>query len=92
MSSVLYVTRLLWNGRLGLAKHAGVMVDLTTWPAAALPGVHVAEMDYTPEVRVYQVRESAHGWRDMTGPEIQAVRAWLQQVADAAKHAVEGEA
>lgn len=81
-----YPTRLILDGRQGVVRHDGAALTLTAWPAAALPGVPVVEMDYTPALRACTVRESAQGWREMHGHEIRAVEAWLQRWA-AACHA-----
>lgn len=91
MSSALYNVRLLWHGRLGLAKHDGVCVDLTSWPAEALPGLHVAEMDFTPEVRHCEIRESAKGWREMSPDEKRSLMAWLRGLSAPVKAYVERE-
>lgn len=91
MSTALYQTRLLWNGRLGLAKHRGVVADLTRFPAAALPGMRVDEMDYVPEVRACSVRELHQPSREMTAIECRSVRAWLDGLADAAQRFIEGD-
>lgn len=81
MSSDLYLTRLLWTGRLGIAKCAGVIVELTRWPVHIWPGLHVAEMDYRPEVRDCRIRESGRAWRAMTGDECRRAAQWLAGMA-----------
>lgn len=91
MSSALYAIRLYWNGRLGQAKYGRVIVELTTWPHQVLPGVHVAEMDFAPEVRCCTVRECAAAWRDMSGTEIAAARTWLQRLAERVQAIVDEE-
>jgi len=76
MSEDLYITRLFFDGRRGVAKHDGLRLDLHECPF----GRQVAEVDYTPSVRVYRIRDSAHGWRDMTRPEIQRCQDWLDNL------------
>jgi hypothetical protein len=88
MSEALYATRLFWNGRQGCARHNGVAVDLRTAPAP-LAGVHnLTEIDFAPEVRVAQIRESAGCWRDLNTEECTAVATWLAGVSAAARAAL----
>lgn len=88
MSQDLYSVRLYWDGRKGCAKHNGVAVELRSTPLA-LPAVpHLREIDYAPEARVAQVRESADRWRDLSRDECLAVDAWLTRVSAAARVAI----
>lgn len=84
MSLDLYSRRLHWDGRRGIAKCDGVTVVLTSSP---MPQT-IAEIDYAPELRVAQVRESAQGWRDMTAAERDAADEQLQRCAAAARSAL----
>ena len=74
----------------GLAKTEGVQIEFDALPA--LPGMpdNVAELYYAPQVRVYEIRESAHGRREMYAPEIQALQAWLSKIAAALAPLVSG--
>lgn len=83
-----YPTRLLWDGRTGVARHEGIAALLSAMPPGVLPGVRVVEIDYTPALRACTVRESAQGWREMHGHEIRAVEAWLQRWAAACRLAL----
>lgn len=84
MSIALHQTAVHWDGTAGIAKHDGVTIELTQWPAAALPGAHVREVHYVPGIRECEIRLSGQGWRPMLDPERAAVRAWLEHVAEAA--------
>lgn len=81
MSADLYATRLFWNGRSGIAKCDGVTVTLSACPL----GKTISEVDYAPDVRVAQIRESAQGWRDMTKAERDAADDQLTRCAAAAR-------
>jgi len=85
MSDQLYLERLFWNGRAGLAKCDGVAIELRACPL----GKTIAEIDYSPTVRVFQIRESAGGWRDMTAAERLACGSVLQRCAGAARAALQ---
>lgn len=80
MSDDLYATRLYWDGRRGCAKHRGAALALQACPL----GREVAEVDYVPALRVFQVRPSAGGWRDMQPAEMARCRALLDEIATAA--------
>ena len=84
MSAALYATRLYWDSRRGVAKHAGVSVELAYRPQIEPILRDLVEIDFTPEVHVARVRESGHGWRDMTEHEMRAAQAWLAIVSTAA--------
>jgi hypothetical protein len=84
MSSTLYQTCLFWDGRRGCARSDGVDVQLTQCPLAR----PVIEVDYVPAVRLFRIRESAHGWRDMEAAERERCASLLQRVATAAKSAL----
>lgn len=75
MSSALYAMRLMWHGGRGEMSCGRLHVDLLFAPPV-LHELGVSEIEYTPEVRVMQVREVADRWRDMTADERSAVRAW----------------
>lgn len=87
----LYAVRLLWNGRLGMAKHGGYIAEFTRWPPALLPGLHITEMEYTPEVRDYRVRESANAWRELLPAERAEIKAWLEGMAACGRDYIERE-
>lgn len=85
MSHRLYTVRLYWDGRAGIARHDGVEVVLRE-PPQPLPTVHhIQEMDYAPEARVAQLRESACSWRDLTREEMAVVDQWLGRLSTAAR-------
>jgi hypothetical protein len=84
MSEALYTVRLFWNGRSGIAKHDGAAVELRECPL----GKRIAEVDFAPCVRVFQIRESADGWRDMTPAEIATCHALLLRLSHAARKAL----
>lgn len=82
-------TRLLWDGRLCVLQHEGVRLEMPTLPC--VPGLcqhverttdryhckHVARLDYSPVVRVQEIRESAGERREMTAGEVMALHAWM---------------
>lgn len=82
MSMLLHQEALLWNGHVGLAKCNGVSIELTAWPAAAVPG-HVVDLKFIPGIRECEVRMSAGGWRPMTEVEKAAAHTFLKRVAAA---------
>jgi hypothetical protein len=53
MSLDLYTTRLVWNGRIGLAKRGIVTVQLQAMPAHV---VQAHSLDFTPELQVATIR------------------------------------
>lgn len=79
MSDDLYSTRLRWcNGR-GMAKLHGKPVPLSTPPVLA--GYAVAEIDYIPEVRCYEIRRAPHDrMEELRGDEIAAADALLREL------------
>jgi hypothetical protein len=85
MSEALYLERLSWDGRRGIAKSDGVAVELRACP---LPKP-VMEVDYSPAVRVFQIRDSADRWRDMNAAERLACGQVLQRCAAAARSALD---
>jgi hypothetical protein len=85
VSADLYADRLFWNGRAGVVKSDGVAVDLRECPLAK----PIAEIDFAPMVRAYQIREFAGGWREMYPPEIKACAELLKRVAAAARAALD---
>lgn len=80
------IPRLWWDGRTGVARTDGVTVDLKAPPAIC---AHIVEIDYAPTMRVSMIRESAHGWREMTTAERDAADTLLASMADVAHKAVE---
>jgi hypothetical protein len=88
MSPALYSTRLMWGGRIGLAKHRGVWADLVA-PPPILRHLKITELDWAPEVRVAQLRELAGPMRDMTHPEIRECLRFVEAVAFAARKAID---
>lgn len=87
MSAALYSTRLYWNEHSGVARHAGVTVELAERPQLVPILRELVEIDYTPEVQVARVREHCSAWRDMTADEIGACRTWLEIVSRTARAA-----
>lgn len=86
MSANLYLTRLYWDGRRGLAKSGDVSIELHAAPAVLGGPV---EIDFAPEVRVAEMRpRPCDPRRDMTPEEAAAVLAWLTTMALAAKAAI----
>lgn len=71
MGDLLYMTRLRWDGRRGVAKLHGRCMVLREPPDLALPFTLVA-IDYVPEVRICQIMPLAGPWRDMTPDEVAA--------------------
>lgn len=68
MSHALYSTRLFWQAGRGVAKLRGEVVPLMQAPC--IDGAQVEALDYTPEVRVWQILPAREGWREMTADEI----------------------
>jgi hypothetical protein len=82
-------TRVLWDGRVCVVLHEGIRLEMPALPC--VPGLcahaaratdryhcrHIARLDYSPVVRVCEVRESAGERREMSGSEVTAVQAWL---------------
>lgn len=85
MSANLYNVRVYWDPHRmpGLAKKDGVSITLTEQPPHGIP--HVIEIDYAPEVRCAQVRESADKWRDMSSAEMIWFDKWLTSIVDAVR-------
>jgi hypothetical protein len=77
MSSDLYVTRLYWDGRRGIAKTADAEVKLSEPPLLNIPA-RFDEIDYAPEVEVAQLRDRFGKWRDMHHEEIEAAKRFLE--------------
>lgn len=67
--------RLLWDGRVCIARQDGIEVRLT-WRPAVLSAL-VEEVDYAPAMRVQELRERGCARRDMTPAEATAVHAWM---------------
>jgi hypothetical protein len=90
MSSALRPTQLLWNGHVGLAKHEGVSVEFSIWPAAALPGVQVLSMRYVPSHHDFEVVEAVVGPRPLTQAEKASCYTLLKNVVAASRDALLG--
>lgn len=77
MSSALYATRLIWDGRRnGLAKLHGRGVELKTRPE--IVGLEFESIDYIPEIALALIRPPRERERDMTADEIRAADAYLR--------------
>lgn len=89
MSSDLYRTRVVFDGHAGYAKSEEVQVTLHEAPQ--IPGLpkHVTEIDYAPQVRVADLRESAQARREMYAPEIAAIVRWLEAIVQAVRQQME---
>ena len=87
MSADLYSRRLYWDGRRGAIRADGVTVELRTAPRLS-PLDRCVEIDFAPEVRVAQIRDSAEAWRDMTVDEISAANRLIDSAASAARAAL----
>jgi hypothetical protein len=68
-------TRLRWDGKVTFLRHSGIEVVLPFRPPVV--GEDVAEIDYAPTMGTKQIRESAHGWRDMVPAEFDTLHAWM---------------
>lgn len=79
MSDTLFPTRLLWDGRRGVARHDGVHIELRACPFPAF-----TEIDFAPGC-CSLVRERTDARRDMTRVEIDAALHWLERLAHAAR-------
>lgn len=82
-----FPTRLWHDGRSGIARHAGVEVELHALPQL-LPRVQLIEIDYAPTVRVQRVRESGQAWRDLSRDDALRVQQFLDAMAAAARAAI----
>lgn len=83
MSGAYYLTRLLWDGHTGQAKHDGVSVELRHAPAVGIE--HLRYIEYCPGVRIFECRVGAEARRDLTAEERAACLAYLARMADAAR-------
>jgi hypothetical protein len=90
MSDALKLTMLTWNGHVGIAKHEGVSVEFTVWPAQALPGVQVHSMRYVPSHHEAEVIEAIVGPRPLTRAEMTSCFSLLKAVAAKARDALLG--
>lgn len=93
MSSILYRTRIFFDAHRshehrGSAKVEEVEVQL--YEAPQIPGLpeHITLLDYAPQVRCYEIRESSNQRRDMTKDEIRAAETWLSSIAKAVRHII----
>ncbi len=75
-------TRLEWDGRTGLARHAGVQILLSQPPSNQWAEVH-----YTPGIQADVRERPGDARRDMLPHEIRAVQAWLANMAAKAREA-----
>jgi hypothetical protein len=69
MSDGLYSTRLRWSGGpagCGVARLHGVSVPL--WTPPVIGGVPVHDIDYAPEIHLWQVRRASFGRIDDLTP------------------------
>lgn len=78
MSHALYFTRLFWDGRRGVAKLHGRMVQLGAAPV--LPGSAIELIDYAPEVRCCEILRHGERRREMTTDEIHGADALLVEL------------
>ena len=90
MSDALKLTMLTWNGHVGIAKHEGVSVEFSIWPAAAMPGVTVLSMRYVPSHHDFEVVEAVVGPRPLTQAEKASCYTLLKTVAAASRDALLG--
>jgi hypothetical protein len=82
MSEALHPTRLMWDGRRGVAAHDGVSVELRRSPTV------FAEVHYVPGLQA-EVREHASDRRrEMTATEIRLAQAFLAHFADRCREGV----
>lgn len=76
-----------WNGHLGHAYCDEVEVAI--YAAPRIHGIHaLAEVDYSPRVRLYQVREIDGGWRTLTPHECASLDTNLRRMAARARDAL----
>lgn len=68
-------TRLCWDGKTTFMRHSGVEVHLPFRPP--IFGPQITEINYTPTQGRRELRESAHGWRDMAPEESDTLHAWM---------------
>lgn len=79
MSDALYSTRLRWSAGRGAAMLHGRIVPLTGPPVLAGQPVHA--VDYTPEVRCFEIRRRAcDPVDDMTADEVREADALLRRL------------
>ena len=83
MSEHLHPTRLEWDGRHGLARHAGVQIELQQAPSRQWHEVH-----YTPGIQAEIRDRPCDAKRDMSLQEISAVQRWLAHMAYAARQSI----
>ena len=83
MSTSYTTIRLWWNGSRGQAQCDGVLRELFS-PPDAVPDL--SEIDYAPELQTAEIRRHTYDKRDdMTPPEVEAVRRWLNCFAQSVK-------
>jgi hypothetical protein len=90
MSDALKLTRLTWNGHVGIAKHEGVSVEFSVWPAQALPGVRLHSMRYVPGHHEFEVIDAITGPRPLTRDEKACCFTLLKAMVAAARTALLG--
>jgi len=88
MSDAIKLTMLTWNGHIGIAKHDGVAVEFSIWPAAALPGVTVLSMRYVPSHHDFEVIEAVVGPRPLTPSEKTSCFTLLKAISASARDAL----
>ncbi len=75
MSSALYATRLIWDGRQGIAKLHGNVIRLQQRPV--ISDLEFEAIDCIPEIALYLIRPPHGRERDMTPAEIRTADAFL---------------
>ncbi len=91
MSDDLHRTRLWWcaaQGR-GIAKHAGVTVELTQRPPVLLALGRLIEIEYAPLVGFRQYQLATGAREDMRDVHMAECLAFLRFVAEAKRDAIE---
>lgn len=78
MSNALYATRLVWDGRQGIAKLHGREVRLTAKPE--IHGLEFASIDYVPEIGCWLLRPIGDRERDLTGEEVRRIDHYLAKL------------
>jgi len=93
MSTDLFRVRIFFDAhiqstRKGIAKSDEMEIQLSAAPD--IPGLpkHITLLDYSPQVRCHEIRESASQRRDMTAAEIAAAEQWLSTILSAVRAAM----
>ena len=82
MSDELFRTRFWFDGRRvstakGSAKNESARAEFDEMPDIDGLPKNLIEVDFAPQTRTFEVRESGKGRRDMKPPEIEALTLWL---------------